>query len=1567
MQLESVDGKRKLATTTVSYTLAADETTKLKASLSAPTDAKDQADLAQYNVVVEESRANRVRVIRSLMYVIPLYEVAIEGPSTLRKGKLGSYRVQTRDGFSKRPLTDVDVDVDVDRNGVIEHQTLRTSATGDGVLPVSTDEAGKLKLSLKASVFGANAEVAQELEIKEDGPKLLLTSDKPIYKPGQTLHLRSLTLAANGNAPVSDAAVSFEILDAKGNKILKRAGKTDAFGVAATDFQLGPIVNEGTFTIRVASGDVKNQKTVEVSQYALPKFDVAVKTEKAWYKPAQIVAGTIDTHYFFGKLLNSGSVLVEAVSLDVGETVFQQVMGQLDENGHYQFSIQLPAVLAGTALEGGNALVNLRVTVTDSAGQKVTKNVPVTVAQQGASLALVPEATDLVAGIENRLMLFLTDPLGGPIENAKVVLTTPSDEKLGATTDAFGQAELGWTPSTTSSASAFYAQVTSESGEQIAQSFTFKPQLGAAHVIVRTDKSVYETGESVKVEVLSSDETADVYLDWLNDGQTVDMRTLTSEHGSAKFSMPIDTALTGSNRIEAHIVDAKGNIVRAGRTIFARNDSALKIVMDSDKTVYAPGEPAKLSFSVTDEQGKPKVAALGVQIVDQAVFALIDSKPGLLRTFFELNDSFSKPSFEIKGPTASFEGLFFNETTVSDQDRAAAAQRKSAGALAALGARSPTGIQSGSYDAVITSASGALRPHVDATKPELTTALQALTVRGLARLAQQGCEPEDFCPAKQQYFGEALRAYLRSEFKAYDFWGNPYTASWDYSGLSLTSRGPDERAASKDDLSLRIDNKDFIGSLKLDAPVPTMAGNGNFMGNPSAAPPGHNESADLVIDPAPQGAADAAASTDKSTGGGPRVRSDFPETLYTNPSLITDAKGHASIDVGMADSITEWRVSTLANSTDGRLGGAESGVKVFQDFFVDVSFPATLTRGDEVSFPIAVYNYLDQPQTVQLSLQPGTWYSALGTTSTSVTLAPGQVSGLSFPVRVNEVGLQTLTVQAIGSVKSDAVARSVRVIPDGKAFPESHSGALKAGNVSQAVTVPSGAIPGSAELYVNVFPAFVSQAVQGMDSLLRVPNGCFEQTTSTAWPNVLVTQYMKDTKQITPEIQLKAEALMSAGYQRLLTFEHPGGGFSWFGTQDQAPFLSVTAFGLMEFADMAKVQTVDEAMLERTKTWLLGKQAANGSWAGDMSEFFSFQTSVVRNTAFVIWALASAEVKNDGVTRGLAFVKANLGEEQDPYTLGLVANAFALAAADDPFLGQVLSKLDGLKKVEGDKVSWDSGGTQTNFYCAGNEANVSATALVVQALIRAGGYKSSVDGGLKFLLASKDPQGNFGSTQSTIWTLRALIEAARHSGDAAVGELSVYADSELVQKLALSAAQSDVMTTVDLGAHAALGAHEVKLAFSGTGQLSYNLVSSYNLPWATLPPEPEGPLAISLAYDKSSLFVNDTVNATAVVKNTTKSIENMVLVTLGIPPGFQVQTADLGPYLQQGTLSRYELTGRQLILYLTALAPQSSATFSYRLQALMPVKAVDGGAEAHLYYEPSKRAQLAGQSFEVNN
>ncbi|WP_437942506.1 MG2 domain-containing protein [Sorangium sp. So ce341] len=1548
--LVDLGADKEQGTTEVDVDISSSAAATAEARLPAPA-VSDQPGLARYLVRIDDGSEKGLLVTRSLLRVIPPYDVRLEGPARVVRGRAASYRVRATDAFSHQPMPSVEVELAVGEGAAARELRGTTDALGAAVFEVEPGEIGDLPVSARALGFGVSAVVDEQVTVEGPGPKLLLTTDKPLYKPGQTIHLRALALERGNNAPLARAPVTFEVEDGKGNKIFKKPIETDAFGVAATTFQIGSIVNVGEFKVRLVSGETTTEKTVTVGQYALPKFEVAVKTDRPWYSAGDTLTGTIDARYFFGKDVAGGSVTIEAASLDVGQTTFQRIMGTLDAKGHYGFSLTLPQHLAGLPLEQGDAAVTLTITVADTAGQEVTKAVPVKVAADVASLVLVPEARELVPGVPNTLLLFVTDPLGEPIPEIDAVITAPDGARLTARTDAFGQAAVSFTPPPGAADGEFSVRATV--GEKaVQQKFSFAAQAGGEHLIVRTDRAVYEAGETIEVAIESSEETGSVYVDWLNDGQAVDMRSLELEGGRARFSMPVDAGLLGSNRVEAYLVDDDGNLVRSGRTVFARGDSALNVEVDADKPLYAPGETATLRLSVKDDAGNPKVAAVGVQVVDQAVFALVDAQPGLLRTYFELEDEFAKPSYQIRGPSANLQNLLFSATASDDPEQAEAAQRTTQASLAALAGTSVTGLQARTWPAVLTKAKTELEPFYERQRGALRSVLAEAAAGAVEDLRELGCDPMQYYCDGQGEYAPLFAGRTAERLRAFDVWGNAYRVSSTWSGFTVHSSGPDEVAQSADDAAIAFEFAD----LGMDVPVPP------------AWPDAAEGDGDWANGGASAGAGGGGAVGDPGGGGesGPRVRREFPETLYVNPSVITSSDGTATLSIPLADSITEWRLSALANSADGKLGGVQSGFKVFQDFFVDVSFPATLTRGDEVEFPIAVYNYLETPQTVDLSLQPGSWYTALGATTAQVSLAPGEVRGVRFPVRVDTVGVNALTVTARGTEGADAVARTVRVVPDGKPFAESKSGMVETGSVTHALSFPEGAVAGSNQLYLEIYPAFLSQVVSGMDSMLQVPSGCFEQTTSTTWPNVLVTQYMKQTGQITPEIQMKAESLISAGYQRLLTFEHAGGGFSWFGEQDGRPFLSVTAFGVMEFADMIKVHAVDEAMLARTVAWLAGQQKTDGTWEGDQTEFFSFHTGTLRNSAFVLWALASAGYEGPEIARGLEYLGRSLQPATDDlYTLAIAANALAVAAPSGALTDRVLDALDERKTAEGDAIFWDDGGTQTSFYEVGDDAKVTTTALAAHALLSADAHRSSADGGVKFLTESKDANGNFGSTQATIWSLRTLLLAASKGSEGAVGSLSVAVDGEAVSTVALREDQADVMTTVDLTHLATTGAHEVTLAFEGEGKLSYNLVSRHHLPWSTVPSDGGGPLSVSVSYDKTALYVNDIVTASVDVRNTTSSAQSMILVTVGLPPGFQVLTEDLQQYIAAGQLSRFEITGKQLILYVKEIPAGGAASFDYRLQATMPVRAEDGGAEVHPYYQPEQQSFSGAQVLEV--
>src|SRR5262245_29683206 len=132
---------------------------------------------------------------------------------------------------------------------------------------------GQYTLQVKSKSAFGDETLKREVKVTSL-PKVLLTTDKPLYQPGQTIHLRALALRAFDLVPAAKQAMAFEIEDAKGNKVYKKELPTSDFGIASADFTLADEVNTGEYRIRALLGDQRSEKTVTVKKYVLPKFKV---------------------------------------------------------------------------------------------------------------------------------------------------------------------------------------------------------------------------------------------------------------------------------------------------------------------------------------------------------------------------------------------------------------------------------------------------------------------------------------------------------------------------------------------------------------------------------------------------------------------------------------------------------------------------------------------------------------------------------------------------------------------------------------------------------------------------------------------------------------------------------------------------------------------------------------------------------------------------------------------------------------------------------------------------------------------------------------------------------------------------------------------------------------------------------------------------------------------------------------------------------------------------------------------------------------------------------------------
>jgi 5-hydroxyisourate hydrolase-like protein (transthyretin family) len=1008
--------------------------------------------------------------------------------------------------------------------------------------------------------------------------KVLLTSDKPLYQPGQVIHVRALALDAFSLRPAAEQPVEFVIADPKGNKVFRQTETASANGIAAVDFQLATEVNTGAYKITAQVGDTTSEKTVTVKHYVLPKFKVEASTDKTYYRPGETVTGKVAANYFFGKSVQDGQVAVNGYTYDVELEQVVAVQGRTDAEGNYEFSFDLPDYLVGSALETGVASFVVEVAVTDQADHTERINLSLPVAEQAILIEAVPESGRVRPHVENILYVVTAYPDGSPAQCD--VTVTIQNETYQAQTSEYGLAEIRFTPT--------YPYLDVLLAARDARGNTGQAQLYLTgdwqqeYLLLRPERAAYRVGETMRLEVFTSRPVGTVYLDIVREGQTVSTRALDVTDAHAAAEIDLTTDLYGTLELHAYKILSQGQIARDTRLVLVDAPRDLSVAVRADKDTYAPGETAQVSFDVTDAaSGQGAAAALGLAIVDESVFALQEQDPGFLKLYFLLERELMQPKYQIKywswqevmaPPEEQEEAILaaqdvsakaalaaapvssFGLTADSHQEKLRQAEQKQAGYAQKVANGLLPVVLLIPVAVVVLAGFALVRDRV--LGKSLLAGFVLLILLAIPVVAAQTPSWYDTPQAKLFYFLEELFD------EGFALLCLPVVALAGLIGLIVLVRravkGPDrplgiqlllwavylllllpllfalaigQQEPSQTSLivflvgyallplafllrgigfGFKKQAGPLIAGLAVSALVlfsgvlPLAVAVGPFVGAAYSGVVNRLDAQGIVVEKAlpmpaatmmPEVALEKEAPGEEagaaSAGEAPRLRQFFPETLFWLPEVETDAAGRLSLDIPMADSITTWRLSALASSQDGRLGAATAGLRVFQDFFVDIDLPVSLTQNDEVSMPVAVHNYLKQGQRVTLTLEEADWFEILDEPSKELYIEANDVEAVYFRVRVTAVsGRYRPRVLAIGERMSDytTATHDVIVYPDGKRFEYTASDRLQ-GSVAEVVSIPSEAINGTARITVKIYPGIVSQVVEGLEKILRLPYG----------------------------------------------------------------------------------------------------------------------------------------------------------------------------------------------------------------------------------------------------------------------------------------------------------------------------------------------------------------------------------------------------------------------------------------------------------------------------------------------
>ncbi len=956
----------------------------------------------------------------------------------------------------------------------------------------------------------------------------------------------------------------------------------------------------------------------------------------------------------------------------------------------------------------------------------------------------------------------------------------------------------------------------------------------------------------------------------------------------ALVELPVDADAQGAVRVT--LFSAKQEPL-AERLVYHGRGRDLKIALTADKKQYTPRDGVKLHVHTTDAAGKPVKANVGVAVVDDTVLSFADDKSAKILAHFFLEPELGATAQDpVEEPNFYFGG-----------------------------------------------------------KPEAQAAMDALlATRGYRRFEwQQVMNPPPPPPVEAYTEGAAIpqaappmdmvKEEERPMRKAAAGRGPmppppPAQAAPLGKGKAEAQKAPVVRQIEKADKDVAKNN---FGRAHLAAGDRKELDDGE--GGEGQWQNGYSPVRVFPVPEYPRGYE------------GPR--NDFRETIYWNPAVQTDASGDATVQFPVSDAVTSFRATAEGVSANGQPGIGETTIQSKMPLSLDVHMPVEVTSGDEIELPITLTNETDRAVDADLKAQFGAAFKVGTPLPPKLHIDAHAKASLFVPLSVVATdGDADLHLAVATAGLEDKLDKTIHVVPLGFPFEASASGTAKAGVRAHHDFDLGGALPGSIKATVTMYPSPLAAMTKGMEGMIREPGGCFEQTSSTNYPNVMVLSYLASNDAADPQLVQNANEKLDHGYKLLTGYETPEKGYEWFGHSPGHEAL--TAYGLMEFADMAKVYDVDHSMVERTAGWLMSRRDGKGGFLRSSEAIDSFgRASETTTNAYIMWALSEAH-RSKGMDAELAVQRKNEASS-DPYLLALATNTALLNGGGQ----DAVKRLAGLQGKDGSFT----GAKESITMSGGESLAIETTALATLALIKASPsseYEPQIRAAVDFLNSHRSGFGEWGNTQATILGLKALTAYAEHSRQMqAPGTATLIVNGQPAGAISFDKGRKDALVWNDLASLLKPGKNTVELELAGGATLPYTIAIEYR---SAKPASSEhAKVYVSTQLAKDHLKMGEGVKLHAHVENRTADGLPMTLARIGIPGGLTFQTWQLKELRDKHVIDFYETRPREVILYWGAMAPSSHRDIDLDLLAQSAGTYESPATSAYLYYTAEDKAWTA--------
>jgi hypothetical protein len=1360
------------------------------------------------------------------------------------------------------------------------------------------------------------------------GERIYLQTDKPLYYPGETIWFSAFLAGTSGlTRPAVSEILYVEVLGPKGNlekkfSLIARGGKANG------DFSIPPDFPGGVYTLKAYTRWMQAMKeefarTVQVQELILPEMILNMELDREAYKSGDPMVVRLEARGLDNQPL-AGAELRFTI-LAEGNTL-QESSLRAGEDGKAEYRTTLPPLAAGV-----QAVVNVQVA---AAGRQEAISRLIPRAGETMLVGFFPEGGDALENTRGRLAFRVMKSDSTPADAAGWLVDGKGNRLQYVKTFHKGTGSFFYTPKTGES---YFI----EWETPLAQRSALPLPLEKGFAL-----SARRQGSGWVAEIRSSFPesfrlVARMRGKWLWD-KTITVRE------RAEVSLP--DAGWPAGVVSLGLFDSKG-LIRAERLVFVRSERRLSISLKSDRERYTAREKAVVQVRVSDERGLPAPGQVLVSVVNEPLLSYTDNKQAHIMSSLlleqELQTRLPDPDFyfgqDAKAPEAldlvlltyGWRGIPWKKILEEEPEDPGVRPELARIAGRVLDASDSRPMRNLTMvigkTTVTTDSLGRFRfPFIDLSRPRMLV------------LKPGGGKPEDQHPLLR--YDDQMEIFYR-----------PYVV--------MHRMLPE--AAMAADVKAEALPPQAQGGLKRRVPiamqpaVPPRAREGDQKKAAAGAPlpragrRAFRQAAPDTIVPAGEGDTYYAARLfpalppPKSEN-----RTDFRTTLFWSGIADLDNNGRASFSFFTGDDLSTYRIQAEAMGVSGYLGEGTASMVTELPFSVSARVPVEINQGDVVRIPVTLRNRTREKTSFSLEWVSGKALEIVQSLPTDISLAPGETRELPVEVRA----LTAADTCPVGLVmkkgtEADRWTRTFRIVPRGYPVAEALSGR----EMSKAFLVNlKNRIAGSLRVHASVYPDVTSDLLAGVESILAEPFGCFEQTSMTSYPNVLVLNYLRETGTQDPALEKRAEALLEKGYKKLTGFETKEKGYEWFGGTPAHEAL--TAYGLLQFREMEKMAPyVDRGMIERTEKWLLSRRDGKGGFLRSSQALDNFgRASDEITNAYIVYSLAEAGSQQiDEEIRKTTEVAL---QRKDPYLLALAANTLWLVKKNEK-AREVTAEL---LRLQAENGSW-TGLTHSITYSTGEALTVETTGFALLALVRSENPdRGRVDRAVRFLCDQRKSRGGFGNSQATIVALKALtayVVFAKVTPED--GSFTLLVNGREAGKKSWKAGQRGAIRLEGWESLVQDGENRLEIQFSGMKEpLPFTLGLEYH---TSLPPsDPACALELTTSLPRNRIAAGVNIPLVAELRNKTAEGLPMTMACIAIPAGCQVSPVELSSLTTRRLVDFYETRGNRIFLYFRQMAPKEVKKITINLSPILKGRFQASASSAYLYYTAERKNWASG-------